>query len=184
MSYDSQQPFSVCGTCAGRHRTSDCTNHDKPRCISCRVDGHASWDRRCPIFLDKCCEMDARMTENQMPYYPTSDPWTHVLRPPKAVPTPGPVQPQPRTQPGATGAGQAAAGGQQRTHRQATLNFPPIQPRRTVPGQSDGPDATPPSATQGILPARDALGTPTGHVKPWGDDMENENDDPLPPHLA
>ena len=116
MSYDCQQPFSVCGTCAGHHCTSDCTNHDKPSCVLCKADGHASWDRHCPIFLDKCCKMDARMTENQMPYYPTGDPWTHILRLLKTAPIPGPAQPQPRIQPGATGVGQAVAGGQRRTH--------------------------------------------------------------------
>ena len=95
MSYDCQQPFSVCGTCAGCHHTSDCTNCNKPSCVLCKVDSHASWDHCCPIFFDKCHEMGARMTENQMPYYPTSDPWTHVLRLLKTIPMPGPVQPQP-----------------------------------------------------------------------------------------
>ena len=128
--------------------------------------------------------MDARMTENQMPYYPTSDPWTHVLCPPKAVPMPGPAQLQPRIQPGATGVGQAAAGGRQWTHQQATLNFLPAQPCRTVPRQSDGPNTAPPPTAQGILPARDMLGIPTGHAKPWEDGMESKNEDPPPPHLA
>ena len=38
------------------------------------MDGHPSWDRRCPAFLNKCHDMDMRMTENQMLYYPTADP--------------------------------------------------------------------------------------------------------------
>ena len=96
LSYDCQQPFSTCGTCAGHHQTSDCTNRNRPRCVSCRMDGHPSWDHRCPAFLNKCHDMDMRMTENQMPYYPTADPWTHALRPPKPTP-PAPVPPQ--TQP-------------------------------------------------------------------------------------
>ena len=44
MSYDCQQPFSVCGTCAGCHRTPDCNNRDRTHCVSCGVEGHASWD--------------------------------------------------------------------------------------------------------------------------------------------
>ena len=73
LSYDCQQPFSTCGTCASHHRTPECTNCDRPRCVSCRMDGHPSCDCRCPAFLNKCHNMDMRMTENQMPYYPTAD---------------------------------------------------------------------------------------------------------------
>ena len=40
MSYDCQQPFSLCGTCAGCHRTPDCNNHNGLRCMSCKVEGH------------------------------------------------------------------------------------------------------------------------------------------------
>ena len=117
MSYDCQQPFSVCSTCTGRHCTSDCANHDKPCCVSCRMEGHASWDQRCPVFLNKCQDMDARMTENQMPYYPTGDPWTHTLRPPKsAPPVPKLVQPQPRTQPRTTGVKQVAGSSRQQAY--------------------------------------------------------------------
>ena len=113
MSYDCQQPYDVCGTCAGCHRTSACNNRNRPHCVSCKAEGHASWYHRCPVFLSKCHEIDDRMTENQMPYYPTTDPWTHVLhlpRPtlPKPMPMPKPSQPQPQSRPqtqhGATGA--------------------------------------------------------------------------------
>ena len=128
MSYDCQQPFSVCGTCAGRHRTPECCNRDKPRCTSCHVDGHPSWDRRCPTFLSKCHEMDARLTENQMPYYPTADPWTHVLRPLKPAPlAPESSQAQRRPWSRTAGATRPTSGSQPRPYRQATLNFPPAQ---------------------------------------------------------
>ena len=127
--------------------------------------------------------MDARMTENQMPYYPTSDPWTHALRPPKPTPpTLKPTQPQPQqhAQPRATGAKQTAASGQRRAYQQATLSFPPSQ---TIPRQSDGPDTVPQHPTHDERPARDANGVPKGHVKPWGDDMENENEGVFSPYL-
>ena len=176
MSYDCQQPFSVCGTCAGRHRIPNCNNCDRTRCVSCGVEGHASWDRRCPAFLSKCHEMDARMTKNQMPHYPTGDPWTHALRLPKpAPPMPKPIQPQPQqcAQPGGTGANQTATSGQRRAYQQATLSFPPSQ---TIPRLSDGPDTVPQHPAHDEQLARDANGVPTGHAKPWGDGMENENE--------
>ena len=146
------------------------------------MEGHASWDRQCPVFLNKCQDMDARMTENQMPYYPTGDPWTHALRPPKpAPPVPKPVQPQPRTQTGTTGTKQAAGSSRQQAYRQATLNFPPSQ---AAPQQSNGSGAAPPSSTQGEWPARDASNIPTGHAKPWEDGEEGENEDPMAPHFV
>ena len=79
MSYSCQQPFDTCGTCAGHHCTTACNNWDRPRCVSCRAKGHTSWSSQCPVFLSKCHEMDARMTENQMLYYPTANPWTYAL---------------------------------------------------------------------------------------------------------
>ena len=78
MSYDCQQPFDTCRKCAGHHCTTACNNQDRPRCVSCKAEGHTSWSHRCPVFLSKCHEMDARMTKNQMLYYPTTDPWTHM----------------------------------------------------------------------------------------------------------
>ena len=96
VSYDCQQPYSICGTCAGR--TPECSNRGRPHCTSCHVDGHPSWDWHCPVFLSKCHDMDMRLTENQMPYYPTADPWTHTLHPPKPVPVaskPSQTQTQP-----------------------------------------------------------------------------------------
>ena len=33
MSYDCQQPFDICGTCAGCHCTTACNNRDRPRCF-------------------------------------------------------------------------------------------------------------------------------------------------------
>ena len=128
MSYDCQQPFSVCGMCVGRHHTSECSNCDKPWCTSCHMDGHPSWGQCCPTFLSKCHEMDARLTENQMPYYPTANPWTHILRPLKpAPPIPKSSQTQRRPWSRTTGATRPTSGSQPRPYRQATLNFPPVQ---------------------------------------------------------
>src|SRR6266481_5210089 len=54
-------------------------------CVSCRVEGHTSWDCQCPTFVCKCEEMSTRLTENYLPYFPTNEPWTHVLNPPKVT---------------------------------------------------------------------------------------------------
>ena len=182
MSYDCQQPFDICGTCADRHRTTACNNRDRPRCVSCKAEGHTSWSRRCPVFLNKCLEMDARMTENQMPYYPTTEPWTHTLRPPKpAPPAPRPAQPQYQTQaqPRDTGTIRTAIGAQRQTYKQSTLSFPHVQ---AAPRQGNEPGATsptrPPPPAQNELPANDANGTPTGHARPWGDDEESAFEGP------
>src|SRR6266481_3826769 len=83
LSYDCMQKFDTCGTCAGRHCTPDCMNGQWPRCVSRWLEGHASWDRRCPIFICKCEELNARLTENSMPFFPTSEAWTHVQQPPR-----------------------------------------------------------------------------------------------------
>ena len=144
MSYDCQQPFSVCRTCAGRHCTLKCSNRDKPRCISCHMDGHPGWDRCCPTFLSKCHEMDVRLTENQMPYYPMADPWMHVLHPLKPLPPiPKPSQTQQWPWSRTAGATHPTSGSQPRPYRQATLNFPPVQGTSQGNGGSRSGDAGP-----------------------------------------
>ena len=144
MSYDCQQPFSVCGTCVGRHHTLECCNRDKPRCTLCHVDGHPSWDRHCPTFLSKCHKMDVRLTENQMPYYPTADPWTHILRPLKpAPPIPKSSQTQRRPWSRIAGVAPLTSGSQPRPYRQATLNFPPVQGTSQGNGRVRSGDAGP-----------------------------------------
>lgn len=74
-----------CGTCAGEHRTMTC-NSKAYRCVSCGTAGHASWSRECPTFKVKCMQMDKRLPENSMPYYPTDEVWTQAEAPASAVP--------------------------------------------------------------------------------------------------
>jgi hypothetical protein len=85
LARDCPAPHDVCGTCAQRHKTSTCTNTARPHCVSCSIAGHASWDRSCPVFQRKCGEMNDRLEENSMPYYPTQEAWTQVREPPKMV---------------------------------------------------------------------------------------------------
>ncbi|KIK95902.1 hypothetical protein PAXRUDRAFT_32722 [Paxillus rubicundulus Ve08.2h10] len=58
------------------------------RCVHCHceVDDHSSNDQHCPMYEDKCVTLDAKHPENSMPYYPTSEPWTQVMLPPKPAP--------------------------------------------------------------------------------------------------
>ena len=75
----------TCGTCAQKHRTDTCTNKDKPYCVPCGKLGHVSWDRGCLVFQNKCNEVNDRMEENSMPYFPMSEIWMQVQEPPKVV---------------------------------------------------------------------------------------------------
>ena len=88
LSYACPQLYDTCGTCGDWHRTSACTNMNRLHCASCKTHTHASWDRMCLSFMCRCEEMDGRLPENLMPYFPTAEPWTHVSQQPKiATPT-------------------------------------------------------------------------------------------------
>ena len=75
-------------------------NGARLHCISCGRVGHASWDRRCPIFQCKCDELNERLEDNKLPYFPTAEGWTQVREPPKVIYMMPPplfmVQPLPR----------------------------------------------------------------------------------------
>ena len=71
--------------------------------MSCKAPGHASWDRRCPIFQQKCHELNEKINDNNMPYFPTLETWMQVMEPPQSAlplwkvaratpPTNGPIQ--------------------------------------------------------------------------------------------
>src|ERR1700761_307033 len=46
---------TICGTCGGDHRTSQCYEADPAThsCASCQAKGHASWSRDCPEFIKR-----------------------------------------------------------------------------------------------------------------------------------
>jgi len=71
----------TCGTCGGKHRTSNCDRKDKLHCVSCGDNSHASWDRACPEFIKRCALLDERNPLNGMPFFPTDQDWTLVSRP-------------------------------------------------------------------------------------------------------
>ena len=78
MAKNCLEVYDTCGSCAERHRTDECGNHSKVRCVSCKSDSHASWSRECPTFLRKAEDYNERNPDNLFPFFPTSDTWTWV----------------------------------------------------------------------------------------------------------
>ena len=166
MSYNCPQHYDVCGTCTGHHHTPDCTNRAHPRCVSCQVTGHASWDRQCPTFTHKCEEMNARLTENQMPYFLMDELWTHISQPPR------PLYQHPPVTANASGPQSSQQGP---SHRQSTLLSQPSQ--GCVRGSPQPAD--PFSQAHGI-PVTGTNGTMPEHPFRWG----SHDDDAGPPSLT
>jgi hypothetical protein len=145
VAWECVAPEDICGTCGGNdHWTKDCTNREKRHCVSCNSDDHASWSRTCPTFLRKCDELDRRTPENNLPFYPASEPWTWSPTAPTLNPyaqghASPPIQLRGRNQ-------------QERiqNNRDAAPNGRPYERaswNRTDPGQTDKPCSTlpPPS---------------------------------------
>ncbi|KAI0650232.1 hypothetical protein C8Q79DRAFT_1006517 [Trametes meyenii] len=100
----------VCGTCAGPHRTVDCTvtSHMQRFCVNCNEKGHASWDRDCPAFVEAFDKLSARSPGNWYRFFPTADPrtWEMIDAPGHSAPHPslrvasrGPSSPSPSPSP-------------------------------------------------------------------------------------
>ena len=133
--------------------------------MSCNVEGHASWDRLCPTFIHKCDELNDRLSENNMLYYPMNEPWTHAMQP---------LKPQfwhPLAGPPADG---PAVGPSQMRLKQAMLHFPPSQ---RLPGPTVQPQG-PSSLGQGSL-VTGVNAIDQGQTHQWG--VLGENDESLPP---
>ncbi|KAF8266306.1 hypothetical protein EI94DRAFT_1511322, partial [Lactarius quietus] len=64
-----------CGNCGEDHLTKDCPDKDKRFCVSCKSNGHASWDRGCPEFKHWVDRMDENHPENVLMYFPTAKDW-------------------------------------------------------------------------------------------------------------
>ena len=96
LAKDCPQAHEVCGTCGRAHKTRDCTRQDPTyhRCANCNVDGHPTWSRDCPAFLDQLRRTDARYPENRLRFFPTADPdsWVPRLDDPPAATLWGAVQ--------------------------------------------------------------------------------------------
>jgi hypothetical protein len=77
---------NTCASCRQDHKTDKCNNNNHLFCVGCKSRGHASEDPLCPTYQRKVDEINTKHPENLMPYYPTHEPWTHSLLPPKTQP--------------------------------------------------------------------------------------------------
>lgn len=72
----------ICGQCGENdHWTKNCPDKTKKYCVSCKSDDHSSYDRACPAFIKKCEDLNKRIPENNMPFFPSNEPWTWSSRP-------------------------------------------------------------------------------------------------------
>jgi hypothetical protein len=137
-----------CGNCAGTHRTNDCNTHSNKRCVSCKSNDHASWERICPTFVRKQEELDARNPDNTLQYFPTADPWTWITSGKPAT------QPTPRSTPSNSSKQLQPSKKPQQTRRQCDTYIPeysaPQAQLRTmdtyIPNLDWGSDAGPSNA--------------------------------------
>ena len=69
-----------CARCAMSHATDEC--RVQLRNFTCRnCEGHhASFDRECPKFIEKCTQLDTRCPENNLAFYPTDEPWSWATK--------------------------------------------------------------------------------------------------------
>lgn len=72
-----------CSQCGNNHDSKHCTNKEHTHCVACNADTHCSWDRTCPVFLEKCDKLNERLLENSRPFFPIdNEPWTLASIPP------------------------------------------------------------------------------------------------------
>jgi hypothetical protein len=71
----------ACGTCSGKHHTSQCNNPEKKFCVLCNSNKHTSWDRNCLKFLRRKNNLNEKHPENNLVYFPTNEEWTLTMRP-------------------------------------------------------------------------------------------------------
>lgn len=153
-----------CGTCAGNHRTSECTIRDQQHfsCINCKRTGHAAWDRLCPSFLEAQHRFNRTNPDNVYAYFPTKDPrsWERTAGFEEGpMPMPKPAPNLKRSAPFLTGSNSQPLGGNTQDRGRAgwTAQKPPVgnappmasrQPRK--PTQSRPPQSSQPYRDQVI----------------------------------
>jgi len=66
---------NTCGTCAGDHHTKGCTNTspDKCYCANCKETGHATWDCKCPTFINLSKCYHSHLPDIAYRFFPESD---------------------------------------------------------------------------------------------------------------
>ena len=149
MARNCTETKDTCGTCGGGHHHMKCNSYCTYYCANCKTNAHSSADKGCPEYQIQLAILNARTLENQMPYFPTEEPWTQVLLPPKPT---GPII-HPHTpsteapQPNATVLRQQTinwtANHQEGKDRQSSSG-PVINSRTLVPLRRSKPRHTPP----------------------------------------
>lgn len=90
-----------CAKCTGPHETDACIVPPRAHeCVNCHGH-HPSYDRDCPMFREKCDQIDNRCPENNLAFYPTDDSWSWATidHLPTSLPRPSPPPPPQRNQP-------------------------------------------------------------------------------------
>ena len=164
------QAKDTCGMCAHDHRDRDCNSFETYYCVNCESDTHSSKDRNCPDFQRRCAELDARAPDNAMPYFPTEEPWTQVLLPPRpdgpiilAQPPPQRAH-EPRPAYRQQTLGRAPDGrsmGLQATNNHTRPHTAPSPPPPSTSGTPDTHSTRPCSLTNPEPPQEDTPATPT-----------------------
>ena len=75
--------IDICGTCGQDHATRDCTT-GMLHCVNCDTDGHASWSRMCPAFVEASRKIQNANKLERYRFYPlVDDPstWDHMDAP-------------------------------------------------------------------------------------------------------
>lgn len=83
MARDCELIADVCGTCAGLHSTHECTE-PRRQCVNCGTTNHASWDHKCPAFIEATRKVQKANSLEQYRFFPmTDDPstWEHLDAP-------------------------------------------------------------------------------------------------------
>ncbi|EPS99845.1 hypothetical protein FOMPIDRAFT_6227, partial [Fomitopsis schrenkii] len=72
MARDCDMIEDVCGTCGGLHSTQGC-NKDTCQCVNCQTADHASWDHKCPAFVEATRKVQRTNTLEQYRFFPMAD---------------------------------------------------------------------------------------------------------------
>ena len=153
----------VCATCtSSSHPSHGCSANNTPSCVNCGPSSqHPSHARTCPVFMQKQTDLNARLPENTLPFFPTQERWTWSssqapMPPPPSSPLP--VHPSLPTKP------KTFPSHPRRTLRQTTLTFPPslsLHPTAITTTCSPAPPSSPPLT---FPPSPDRSSTPPARV--------------------
>lgn len=83
LARDCEWGIDICGTCGQDHATRECTT-GMLHCINCDVNGHASWSRMCPAFVEATRRIQNANKLERYRFFPlVDDPstWDHMDAP-------------------------------------------------------------------------------------------------------